>query len=355
MASGFQGPGFFDAQGNWVDGIPGQTINSNPINTPNSSTGEPAFAEPSATGWSTEFAQPAGGQLTTTPNSRTGAPAPGIRNVPAVRPPAAARELMPSSAEPMPGWAGPAASALTGGGLWGLGGYLMGKTIEPQPTNRGEDEVLKRFQPAPNTTIGTQTGTAPATQTQPLGQTSPITGGPPPPTTTLPPGYPPLPPPRPPMVQAPIPNFPITGGGPPLPPRRPGAPNLGYGVPQAAAPQAPSSMFTTIDRPNADIVGGPTRPGYLSADPHEPGGPARMGALDLSGLFSHPAVAQAAAQHPAVQGALAHNIATNGSASQPQQLIDPSTLPGRMSAVDAQRIRNPRAPLGSAANPAPLY
>ena len=105
-----------------------------------------------------------------------------------------------------------------------------------------------------------------------------------------------------------------------MPPKRPGAPNLGYGVPQqpATAPQAPSSMFTTIDRPNADIVGGPTRPGYLSANPHEPGGPARMGALDLSGLFNHPAVAQAAAQHPAVQGAMASNIAFRVSRTAPR-------------------------------------
>jgi hypothetical protein len=101
--------------------------------------------------------------------------------------------------------------------------------------------------------------------------------------------------PLPPFVRGPIPfNMPQRGV-----PRAPQGYNLGYGGagPAASAPPAaPSPMFTSIDRPNADIVGGPTRPGYLSAsyDPatgsnlgaREPGGPARMGALDLSGLFN---------------------------------------------------------------------
>ena len=186
----------------------------------------------------------------------------------------------------------------------------MGKTIEPQPTNQGEDAVLKRFQPAPNSTIGTQTGD-PATQpvTVPGSGILPQARGvspPPPPTMTPPPppGYPPLPPIRP---MGAIPPLPI---GAPQHAQRAGAPNLGYGVPgaqPAAAPQAPSPMFTTIDRPNADTAGGPSCAGQLAPQyfnqAREPGGPAQMGALDLSGMFNHPAVAQAAAAHPMVQAA----------------------------------------------------
>ena len=127
-------------------------------------------------------------------------------------------------------------------------------------------------------------------------------------------GLPPPPPPPPPQRPwGAIPPLPI---GAPQHVQRAGQPNLGYGVPQP--PQDPfaihpSNAFTTIDRPNADISGGPTRGGWLSAsyDPatgsnrgaREPGGPAQMGALDLSGLFNHPAVAQAAAAHPMVQAA----------------------------------------------------
>ena len=93
--------------------------------------------------------------------------------------------------------------------------------------------------------------------------------------------------------------------------QRAGAPNLGYGVPQAPPfdPGAihPSNMFTTIDRPNADTAGGPSFAGQLAPQyfnrAREPGGPAQMGALDLSGLFNHPAVAQQAAAHPMVQAA----------------------------------------------------
>jgi hypothetical protein len=87
------------------------------------------------------------------------------------------------------------------------------------------------------------------------------------------------------------------------------------GAPAAAAPPAdpfaihPSNAFTTIDRPNADVAGGRSVAGQLAPQyfnqAREPGGPAQMGALDLSGLFNHPAVAQAAAAHPAVQGAMA--------------------------------------------------
>ena len=323
MANGFQGPGFFDAQGNWVDGIPGQTLNSNPINTPNSSTGEPAFAEPSATGWSTEFAQPAGGQLTTTPNSRTGAPAPGIRNLPATAP-----ELMPSfqRGSPMPGFGGRVGAGIAGALPFLMNGPSAGQVEET--LNNPPDPSLSD---AWHWLTGSKAAAAPATQTQPAPNmvrpdAPAVTTRPPPPIDLPPFNVPPPPGNLPPFNRGPIPYSTPQNATAPVAQRHPGAPNLGYGVPQqpAAAPQAPSSMFTTIDRPNADISGGPTRGGWLSAsyDPstgsnrgaREPGGPARMGALDLSGLFSHPAVAQAAAQHPAVQGALAHNIAQSQAA-----------------------------------------
>jgi hypothetical protein len=80
------------------------------------------------------------------------------------------------------------------------------------------------------------------------------------------------------------------------PPKRinPKSVNLGTGTPGVTAPvQAPSnSPFIGIDRPNASATG--WNPGT------------RMGtALDLSSLFSHPAVAAAAAAHPAVHAAIA--------------------------------------------------
>ena len=140
-------------------------------------------------------------------------------------------------------------------------------------------------------------------------------------------------------------NLPIdTAYSRPTPPRRPGAPNLGYGVPQqpAAAQQAPSPMFTTIDRPNADVAGGRSVAGQLAPQyfnqAREPGGPARMGALDLSGLFSHPAVAQAAAQHPAVQGAMAAgpNMSSGGGQATARA---PVVQPGRFNA--GKFFRNP--------------
>jgi hypothetical protein len=86
-----------------------------------------------------------------------------------------------------------------------------------------------------------------------------------------------------------------------------GAPNLGYGIPGGGpapnpgdAPQGPNSPFTMVMRPNAPANDQGGRGG---------GGTPLGTALDLSSLFNHPAVAQAAAAHPAVQGALAHNIA----------------------------------------------
>jgi hypothetical protein len=68
--------------------------------------------------------------------------------------------------------------------------------------------------------------------------------------------------------------------------------NLGHGTPGVTAPvQAPAnSPFIGIDRPNS----GPNE--------RNRGSP-QATALDLSSLFSHPAVAAAAAAHPAVQAA----------------------------------------------------
>ena len=233
---------------------------------------------------------------------------------------------------PLEGTVEGGSSGLMGPGIAAAGG-LVGLTANAPNTDQGIYNNANSFNDWFNKTRigqglnwamgGRTTPQYGGPQAQPYPQTQPDTSsqvGKPPPPIDIPPltvdGTK-----LPPFNRGPIPYSTPQNATAPVAQRRPGAPNLGYGVPQqqAAAPQAPSSMFTTIDRPNADISGGPTRGGWLSAsyDPstgsnrgaREPGGPARMGALDLSGLFSHPAVAQAAAQHPAVQGALAHNIA----------------------------------------------
>ena len=166
------------------------------------------------------------------------------------------------------------------------------------------------------------------TKTATLGEKEP----PPPPTINLPP-FDVKPPGA--FVRGPIPydpkHTPAAAKGAKAP-KAPKNVNLGYG-----APPAPSSMFTTIDRPNADISGGPTRAGWLSAsyDPatgtnrgaREPGGPARMGALDLSGIFSHPAVAAQAAAHPAVQGAMAAQAARAPIPMGGQHIRTPARVP----------------------------
>ena len=272
------------------------------INTPNSSTGQPFRQAPSASSFPA-IQQGAPGTLT--PSSRTGAPAPGVRTLP--------------QSSSVPGWVAPTAGAFGRGGLWGLGGYLMGKTVEPQPTNQGEDEVLKRFVPPPNSTIGTQTGTAPVTQTGPgRSPSGPVPPGPPgppyrpedDPRAALPPmtpqaAIPPYPPPRP-SATAPYP-----------PPRPRGGGGGGGGGSRGASPGPappmvnlqPQPGWTTIDRPNADTAGGPSRAGQLAPQyfnqAREPGGPAQMGAFDFSSLFNHPQVAAAAAQHPMVHAAAA--------------------------------------------------
>ena len=168
-------------------------------------------------------------------------------------------------------------------------------------------------------------GSQPQTQTQTQSQPDTLTqGGKAPPPIDLPPftingGGGKLPP----FVRGPIPF----GAPQHTPAQRAGAPNLGYGVPQPP-PQDPfaihpSNAFTTIDRPNADISGGRSVAGQLAPQyfnrAREPGGPAQMGALDLSGLFNHPAVAQAAAAHPMVQAAARAPVQGPLSALAPQR------------------------------------
>jgi hypothetical protein len=194
-------------------------------------------------------------------------------------------------------------------------------------------------QAAPAPTPATAPVTAPGSGVLPQARGAP----PPPPNITLPPfNVPPPPSNLPPFVRGPIP-----AAMPQHAPRAPQGYNLGYGGAAAAAqpapPAQPSPWFTGIDRPNADIVGGPTVPGQLSAAPREPGGPARMGALDLSGLFNHPAVAAAAAAHPAVQGALA---AQNAQAQQ---------APRARAPVVQQKWALPQLRPGGAANAKPTY
>jgi hypothetical protein len=73
----------------------------------------------------------------------------------------------------------------------------------------------------------------------------------------------------------------------PLPPSRPAAidPRMTGVVPPSATAQAPSSMFTTFDRPNMNPGTGGGMLGGALASPRGTGGPSQMGMLDLSGLF----------------------------------------------------------------------
>jgi hypothetical protein len=273
------------------------------IRTPNSSTGQPAFQAPSASQFQPPATQTRPSLLT--PKSTTGAPG---YQVPTVNP------------MTLPG---------VGGGLMtGVGALNAFPTPTPEQMNQRLNNPPLADDPWLIHSIGklfgydggqTQAAPAPATQTQPQTAPAPPSGAPTATATATPPptplGYPPLPPPRPPnlppFIRGPIP---YSGGNAPPAPQHV---NLGYGVPGAPPlppfdPGAihPSNAFTTIDRPNADISGGPTRGGWLSAsyDPstgtnrgaREPGGPARMGALDLSGLFN-----RGGAQAPPPAGALA--------------------------------------------------
>jgi hypothetical protein len=83
--------------------------------------------------------------------------------------------------------------------------------------------------------------------------------------------------------------------------------NLGRGAPGVTANASP---FIGIDRPNADVTGHAR--GYNSG--------VQGTALDLSGLFNHPAVAAAAAAHPAVQGALARGALISKTTGKPMPM-----------------------------------
>jgi hypothetical protein len=269
--------------GNWTTLSQGGPI---AIRTPNSSTGQPAVQAPSASQFQPPTTQTRPGLLT--PKSTTGAPG---YQVPTVNP------------MTLPG---------VGGGLMtGVGALNAFPTPTPEQMNKTLNNPPLANDPWLIHSIGKlfgygggQTQTAPATQTQPQTALAPSGGTPtatstppPPPNINLPPfNVPPPPGNLPPFNRGPIPY----GNAPPAPQHV----NLGYGAPGAppAAPPFdpgaihPSNAFTSIDRPNADISGGPTRGGWLSAsyDPstgsnrgaREPGGPARMSALDLSGLFN---------------------------------------------------------------------
>jgi hypothetical protein len=130
---------------------------------------------------------------------------------------------------------------------------------------------------------------------------------------------------------------PSTPSTPPYPPPRPanlggrvgqktrinpGSVNLGHGVPGTTMSQTPqpaaNSPFTTLDyRPNS----GPNE--------RNRGSPVGT-ALDLSGLFNHPAVAAAAAAHPAVQAHVAAQVNPRMRAQVPGALasgpMDPSII-----------------------------
>jgi hypothetical protein len=341
------------------------------INTPNSSTGQPQFADPSATGWSTEFATPQGGQLTTTPNSRTGAPAPGIRTVPTTRP--SVKDLIPSGSS----LAGDA-SAMTGLGILAaptlVGPTAFGGNVNTQmkdaiASDNAERQKAINFWQHPFGFTNPFATQSPATAPTPQ-PASPVAAPAPAPAPVAapgsqpqmgapwPPGSPPPPfGPAPPSQgpKAPIPPF-ISG---PVPvyqghaPRAPSNINLGYGAP-AAPPQDPfaihpSNAFVAIPRPNADPG---TRGGMLGGNagmanigstygPRGTGGAPLATALDLSQMFNHPAVAAAAAAHPAVQGALA------------AQNVGPA--PARAPAVQAKWKGLPQVQKGGAAVAQPTW
>ena len=242
----------------------------------------------------------------------------------------------------------PAARMLRLGGRLGAGS--LGATVLAAPALQGPNA----FSGDVNKQMAAAKASDDADRTQfwkfwqhPLGYTNPLATQDAPPTSTSsapasaatdPPTltrtqderYPPAPPTTnsyPPGPPGPFVRGPIPFGMPQhAPVQRAGQPNLGYGVPgaqPAAAPQAPSPMFTTIDRPNADVAGGRSVAGQLAPQyfnqAREPGGPAQMGALDLSSLFNHPAVAAQAAAHPMVQAAARAPVQGPLSALAPQR------------------------------------
>ena len=285
------------------------------INTPNSSTGQPFRTGPSAV---QPEPAPTGNPLTTTPSSRTGAPAPGIRTLPIGGPLATATTLLaggPSTDEDFYNQVG-------GASRWfdqtGFGKWLIDQGITSPTPRWGPPEARPSTVPDTGQSIKLGDGTSPIPVTYSGSGPGRSPSGP----------LPPLPPTGdglPPFNSGPIPNN-LPQGNVPYPPPRPsdlvgikGGGGRGQRGQQQQAPgRAPPMInlqpgWTTIDRPNADIVGGPTRPGYLSADPHEPGGPARMGAFDLSTLWNpQAAAAPAAAAAPVRAGSTARRAPVRG-------------------------------------------
>ena len=270
------------------------------INTPDSSRGTPFQRYPGVPA-TTPTQQ--GNPLTTTPSSRTGAPAPGIRNLPISGPLGTAVSVLangPTTDEDFYKQVG-------GASRWfdqsALGKWLIEKGITSPTPEWG-----------PPTAAAAPAATAPVPYTgQGPGRS---------PSGPVPPG-PPTDTPLPPFNRGPIP-YNLPPNGPirvPLTQQRPrgggggggrgrGGGGGGGGGAQAAPPMVnlqPQPGWTTIDRPNADIAGGRSVAGQLAPQyftpAHTPGGPAQMGAFDFSTLFNHPQVAAAAAQHPAVQAA----------------------------------------------------
>jgi hypothetical protein len=324
--SGFAGAGDMvdDGMGGqrWVPRTPGTTLNSRPITTPNSSTGQPAYADPSAP--DTQFATPRGGPLTTTPNSSTGASAPGVRTY--------LPNQAPENYVPRPGGA-PAA----GGGLGSAIG-IGSQAIMPASTllqgvvsgNKGAQEILRQAHPdwsdqdMKDWAARQLGGGYPQSTTYPQTQPGP---GP----SAAPPMFPPMPPsggpstggtaqmfPPPPTV---IPPFTVSptvhpNDSVPYPPPRPrrsgaGGGRSGGGGGSAASPAAPPSSpgeyFATTGNARSGVftpggfaqnsphfytpVSGPDLrfgPGQWSPGPPQQSGNARGGGgYDVNGMFAN--------------------------------------------------------------------
>ena len=219
-----------------------------PINTPNSSTGEPAVRSPSASRFQPPAVQTRPGLLT--PNSRNGAPG---YQVPTVNP-----MTMP-----------------IGGGLaTGVGALNAFPTPTPEQMTKtlnnppmaddkwGINAISKLF--GWNQPQTANSAARPRQEAPPSGApTATLRPSSRPPINLPPFNVPPPPGNLPPFIRGPVPF----GMPQHAPVQRAGQLNLGYGVPgaqQPAAPQAPSPMFTTIDRPNADVAGGRSVAGQLS-------------------------------------------------------------------------------------------
>ena len=343
MADVYGSDGYdIDEYGNMVPKgtAPGVRINSVPDPTLTATPGSPGGPQ-----LSTPQGGPVATRPITTPLSSSGQPAVRDPSASSFQPPATQTKpglLTPSSSRPAGGYPiqiNPNPMIMPGGlSVGGALGTGIG-ALSAAPSSQADVEYRLNH-PLTATdlwntakgwfTANPQSAAAPQTQTQPQTALAPPSGAPTatatPPPPPPPPGYPPLPPSRPPNLP-PFVRGPIPAAMPQhTPVQRAGQPNLGYGVPQPAQdPFAihPSNAFTTIDRPNADVAGGRSVAGQLAPQyfnqAREPGGPAQMGALDLSSLFNHPAVAVQAAAHPMVQAAARAPVQGPLSALAPQR------------------------------------